>query len=174
MLGGAFADDDLPEFSIVQHLADVIVAGQQGLWAHVEFGIDLDRLWGIEFMREDAQVGFEAQPVKRQGSVTVGGSSDVTVGLEGVNLTGSGTATVQAVNETLPVPEGHVFGSAAFKFSLTSKDGSSVSLTTPVTLRVKYTKDDIAKAGDGGKDQPSWLRNSHRLSKAPVFLTAAR
>jgi hypothetical protein len=61
MLRSAFADDDVAEFAVVQHMADVVVAGQQILRPEVEFGIDLYRLWHTNLMRQDAQIRFEAQ-----------------------------------------------------------------------------------------------------------------
>ena len=61
MLGLAFVNDDLAHFAVVKHMADVVVGGQQGLTALVEFCIDLNRLRIGELVRQDAQIGVKAQ-----------------------------------------------------------------------------------------------------------------
>src|SRR5690606_10137890 len=61
MLGGALVDDDLAHLAVVEHMADVVVLGQQRLCALVELGVDLDRLRRGDLVVEDAQVGLEAQ-----------------------------------------------------------------------------------------------------------------
>src|SRR5690606_6252599 len=63
---GALVDDDLAHLAVVEHVADVVVLGQQRLRALVEFGIDLDRLRRRLFMVEDAQVGVETQARERE------------------------------------------------------------------------------------------------------------
>ena len=66
MLGRALIDDDLAHLAVVQHMGDVVVAGQQRLWAEVELGVDLDRLRRGLFLLQNAQVGVEAQPGEGQ------------------------------------------------------------------------------------------------------------
>ena len=67
MFGLAFIDDDLPHFAVVEHMADVVVGGQQGLLGLVEFGIDLNGLRVGAFVRQDAEVGIKAQPREAEG-----------------------------------------------------------------------------------------------------------
>ena len=74
MLGGAFVDDDFAHLAIVQHVADVVITWQQGLWAEVEFGIHLDGLRRCFLVFQNAQVGIKAQACQREGLVARGGS----------------------------------------------------------------------------------------------------
>jgi hypothetical protein len=45
----AFFDDDLANSAVIENLCDVIIAGQQGLRAKVQLGIDLNGL-GFGFL----------------------------------------------------------------------------------------------------------------------------
>ena len=66
MLSGAFADDDLPHFAVVQHVVDVVF-GQQRLCAQVQLGVDLNRLGRDQFGFQNAQAGLKAQSGQGQG-----------------------------------------------------------------------------------------------------------
>src|SRR3990167_7550113 len=67
MLGRAFVDDDLAHLAVVEHMLDIVVVRRQRLRAQAQLGIDLDGLGRVLLVREDAQVGIEAQPGQGQG-----------------------------------------------------------------------------------------------------------
>ncbi len=69
VLGRAFIDDDFAHLAVVQHIADVVVARQQGLGAEVEFGVHLNGLGCYFLVFQDAQVGIKAQACEREGLV---------------------------------------------------------------------------------------------------------
>jgi hypothetical protein len=61
MDSGALFDDDFANTTVIQHLGDVVIAGQQGLWAEVQLGIHLNGL-RFGFLRlQDAKAGIKAQ-----------------------------------------------------------------------------------------------------------------
>ena len=72
MLGGAFRDDDLPHFAVVQHTVDVVVAGHQRLGAQVQLGVNLYRLWGGFFLFQDAKVGVKTQTIEGKNLCAAG------------------------------------------------------------------------------------------------------
>ncbi len=72
MLGLAFVYDDLPHLAVIQYMANVVISGQQGLRALVEFGIDLYGLGIGAFVRQDAEVGVKAQTSEAEGLLPLG------------------------------------------------------------------------------------------------------
>ncbi len=70
MFGAAFIHDDLPHFAVVEHMADVVVSGQQGLLRLVQLGIHLYGLRMGAFVRQDTEVGVKAQPREAEGLLT--------------------------------------------------------------------------------------------------------
>ena len=66
MLRGAFIDDDFAHLAIVEHIADVVIAGQQWLWAEVQFSIDLNGLGRIFLVLQNAQASVKSEACERK------------------------------------------------------------------------------------------------------------
>ena len=67
MLCLAFIHDDLPDFAVIEHMADVVIRRHQGLQGLVQLGIDLYGLRVGTLMRQDAEIGIKTQPCKAEG-----------------------------------------------------------------------------------------------------------
>ena len=67
-----FIDDDLAHFAVIQHVIDVVIMRQQGLWPLIQLRIHLYGLWFGAFMIENAKARGEAQTGERQNLVASG------------------------------------------------------------------------------------------------------
>src|SRR3990167_8252551 len=61
VLGLALFDDDGAHLAVVQHIEQFVVARQQGLAAHVELGVDLNRLRRVDFVVKHTEAPAQAQ-----------------------------------------------------------------------------------------------------------------
>ena len=72
-------------------------------------------------------------------------SGNVTVDLQRYLTSG----TMAVPGQTVPVPGGAVLGSVGFGLQLRTNTGVAVNPATPITLRVRFTDSDVAKAEIG-------------------------
>jgi len=73
-------------------------------------------------------------------------SGNVTVDLQRYLTSG----TMAVPGQTVPVPGGAVLGSVGFGLQLRTNTGVAVNPATPITLRVRFTDSDVAKAASLG------------------------